>query len=103
MKAPVRLTAIKTKLGQKKRKDAYCAFIYRTHKEVKSIGRDVVTGASRAFQTDHPGCPKRVLLGLVALEACRISKTSRRRRITPHEMTAALGLVLRRTRTRAAA
>ena len=157
MKAPVRLTALKTKVGQKKRKDAYSDFIHRTHQEVKSFvftpvldketkscichglccknvhwfkgcervelgldggvqqarrsnvceslsqGRDVIPGASRALKTDRAGCPRRVLLGLVALEASRISKTSRRRRITPHEMSAALALVLGRTRTRAAA
>ncbi|CAL8364202.1 unnamed protein product [Gadus morhua 'NCC'] len=99
MKAPIKLTTIKTKVGQKKRKDAYRDFINRAHQE----GPDVVPGASNALQTDHPGCPRRVLLGLVALEASRISKTSssRRRRITPHELNAALALVLGRTPTAA--
>ena len=157
MKAPIKLTTIKTKVGQKKRKDAYRDFINRAHQEVKSFvftpvldkekksclchgmccenvhwfkgcdrgklgqdggvrqarrsnvceslsqGPDVVPGASSALQTDHPGCPRRVLLGLVALEASRISKTSssRRRRITPHELNAALALVLGRTPTAA--
>ncbi|CAL8350969.1 unnamed protein product [Merluccius merluccius] len=99
MKAPVRPTATKTQLGQKKRKYAYSSFIYTAQKE----GRDVGAGASRALRTDRPGCPQRVLLGLVAQEACRLSKTSRRRRITPREVTAALDLVHRRTRARAAA
>ncbi|KAJ3594987.1 hypothetical protein NHX12_004292 [Muraenolepis orangiensis] len=64
-----------------------------------SMGRDV--GA--ALRTAQPVCPRRVLLGLVAQEACRLSKTSRRRRITLRELTAALALVRGRTRTRAAA
>ena len=162
MKAPVRLPARKTKVAQKKRRDAYSDFIHRTHQEVKSfvftpvldkekkscichglcckdvhwfkgcerwtLGLDggghqthhrsnpcpsslsqspcsaVVPGAVGALQqTGRAGCPRRVLLGLVALEASRISKTSRRRRITPRGLSAALALVLGRTRTRAAA
>ncbi|KAJ3594435.1 hypothetical protein NHX12_003742 [Muraenolepis orangiensis] len=67
--------------------------------EEVTAGRDV--GA--ALRTAQPGCPRRVLLGLVAQEACRLSKTSRRRRITLRELTAALALVRGRTRTRAAA
>ncbi|KAG7275850.1 hypothetical protein CRUP_016790 [Coryphaenoides rupestris] len=99
MKAPVEPVAPRTHQGQERRhycRRKHCASALRTQQEGGG-------GARALRRADLPGCPHRVLLGLVAQEASRLSRlsqSSRRRGITPRELSAALVLVQRRTRTR---
>lgn len=55
------------------------------------------------FAAGRFSVPKKVLLGLVGLEAARLSKSNRQRTVTLQEVATAVTLILPKTRTGAAA
>lgn len=55
------------------------------------------------FLASRVSLPTKVLLGLVGSEACRLSKSNRKRTITLQEVAAAVTLIRRKARARAAA
>nr|XP_033481944.1 histone H2B.3, sperm-like [Epinephelus lanceolatus] len=97
MKAPVR-AARRILPHSKKMNQVHSALIYRAHKEVSPAGMK-----SPDFLASQQSFPKPVLLRLVSSEASRLSKANRLKVITLREISAALALVQRRIRTRAAA
>ncbi|KAK5915575.1 hypothetical protein CesoFtcFv8_001155 [Champsocephalus esox] len=82
----------------KKKSRAYSTLLYRAHTEVHPAGMKIPD-----FLAGRLSFPKPVLLRLVSSEASRLSKSNRLKVITRHEIRAAVIIVQRRIRTRAAA
>ncbi|KAK5874204.1 hypothetical protein PBY51_019173 [Eleginops maclovinus] len=82
----------------KKRSRAHSTLLYRAHKEVRPAGMKIPD-----FLASRLSFPKPVLIRLVSLEASRLSKTNRLKVITQQEIRAAITIVQRKIRTRAAA